>query len=143
MQLLSQMNLELWIIWLLINFALNLISIGPTIYIMRNLKKPSRQLIIIMSLRTSLWTIWSYISRLRPFICVLRILTELKLRILTNLVIESLIVNIIRIGTRVPIRSLIKGPINRMYNQSLYWNNYYRQQLCPYYNWPSRAFIML
>jgi hypothetical protein len=45
---------------------------------------------------------------------------ELKLRILTNLVIESLIMNIIGLGTRVPIRSLIRRPIGRINDCSLY-----------------------
>jgi len=51
---------------------------------------------------------------------VFRTLTELKLKILTNLVIKSLIINIIKLGTRVPTYSLIKRPINKMNNYSLY-----------------------
>ena len=38
---------------------------------------------------------------------VFRILIELKLRILTNLAIKSLIINIVSLGTKVPIYSLI------------------------------------
>jgi hypothetical protein len=45
---------------------------------------------------------------------------ELKLRILINLAIESLIINIIRLGTKVPIYSLIRRPISGINNCSLY-----------------------
>jgi hypothetical protein len=54
------------------------------------------------------------------------ILTELKLRILINLAIESLIVNTIRLGTRVPIRSLMRRPISGTNDYSLYRSAYYR-----------------
>ena len=124
-QLLFQMDLGLQIIWLLINFMLNLISTGLTIYIIRKLRKPSRQLIILINLRINLQITQSYISLLRPSIYVLKILIELKLRILIDLAIKSLIINIIGVGTGVPIYSLMRGPIGRTYNQSLYWNNYY------------------
>ncbi len=75
---------------------------------------------ILMSLKTILWIIWSYISHLRPSIPIFRILMELKLRILINLAIKSLIVNIIRLNTRVPIYSLMKRPISGINNYSLY-----------------------
>jgi hypothetical protein len=51
--------------------------------------------------------------------CVLRILIKLKLRILISLVIESLIINIIKVGIRALIYSLIRGPIGRIYGYSL------------------------
>ena len=56
---------------------------------------------------------------------VCKTLIELKLRILINLVIKSLIVNIIGLGTRVLIYSLMKRPISGMNNYSLYWSAYY------------------
>jgi hypothetical protein len=49
-----------------------------------------------------------------------RILMELKLRILINLVIESLIINTIGLGIKVPIYSLIRRPIGGINNCSLY-----------------------
>jgi hypothetical protein len=49
-----------------------------------------------------------------------RILMELKLRILTNLAIKSLIINTIKLGTRVPICSLIRRPISGINDCSLY-----------------------
>jgi hypothetical protein len=75
---------------------------------------------ILISLRTILWIIWSYISCLRPSIPIFKILIKLKLKILINLVIESLIINTIGLGTRVPIRSLIKRPIGGINDYSLY-----------------------
>jgi hypothetical protein len=45
---------------------------------------------------------------------------ELKLRILINLAIKSLIINIIRLGIRVPIYSLIRRPIGGINNYSFY-----------------------
>ena len=47
-------------------------------------------------------------------------LIELRLRILTGLVIGSLIITIIRVYIRVHTRSLIRGLIGRKYNYSLY-----------------------
>jgi hypothetical protein len=49
-----------------------------------------------------------------------RTLIELKLRILINLVIKSLIINTIKLGIRVPIYSLIRRPIGKINNCSLY-----------------------
>jgi hypothetical protein len=49
-----------------------------------------------------------------------KILTELKLRILTGLVIGSLIITITKIYIRVRTYSLIKGLISRKYSYSLY-----------------------
>jgi hypothetical protein len=49
-----------------------------------------------------------------------RIPIELKLRILTDLAIKSLIINIIKLSTRVPIHSLIRRPIGGINNCSLY-----------------------
>jgi hypothetical protein len=46
--------------------------------------------------------------------------TELKLRILIDLAIKNLIINIIKLGTRVPIYSLIKRPISKINDCSLY-----------------------
>jgi hypothetical protein len=56
---------------------------------------------------------------------IFRTLMELKLRILTDLAIKSLIINIIKLGTRVPIYSLIRRPISKINNCSLYWSTYY------------------
>jgi hypothetical protein len=49
-----------------------------------------------------------------------RTLIKLKLRILIDLVIKSLIINIIRLGIRVFIYSLIKRPIGGINDCSLY-----------------------
>jgi hypothetical protein len=48
------------------------------------------------------------------------ILIKLKLRILINLVIKSLIVNTIGLGIRVPIHSLIRRPIGGINDCSFY-----------------------
>ena len=64
-----------------------------------------------------------------------KILTELKLRILTGLVIGSLIVTTTRICIGVRTRSLIRVPIGRTHNYSLYCGAaYYKQQPYPPYN---------
>jgi len=49
-----------------------------------------------------------------------KILTELRLRILTGLVIGSLTVTTIRVYIGVRTRSLIRGLIGRKHNYSLY-----------------------
>jgi hypothetical protein len=54
-----------------------------------------------------------------------RTLIELKLRILINLAIKSLIINTIGLGIRVPIYSLIRRPIGGINDYSLYWSTYY------------------
>ena len=73
-----------------------------------------------------------------------KILIKLKLKILTGLVIGSLIITITKVYIRVYTHSLIKGLISRIYNYSLYYKAiYYKQQLHPPYNRPSIIFIML
>ena len=54
-----------------------------------------------------------------------KILIELKLRILTGLVIGSLIVTMTRVRIGVYTRSLIKGLIGRKYGYSLYYRAAY------------------
>ena len=54
-----------------------------------------------------------------------KILIELKLRILTGLVIESLIMTITGVRIKVYTRSLIRGLIGRKYNYSLYYKAAY------------------
>jgi uncharacterized membrane protein YciS (DUF1049 family) len=54
-----------------------------------------------------------------------KILTELKLRILTGLIIGSLIVTITRVRIRVRTRSLIRGLIGKKYGYSLYYRAAY------------------
>jgi len=54
-----------------------------------------------------------------------KILMELKLRILTGLVIGSLIITTTRVCIRVRTRSLIKGLISRKYSYSLYYGAAY------------------
>jgi hypothetical protein len=54
-----------------------------------------------MSLRAILQTTWSYISPLRPYIPIFKILIELNLRILIGLVIGSLIITTTRVYIRV------------------------------------------
>ena len=54
-----------------------------------------------------------------------KILTELKLRILTGLVIGSLIITITKVRIRVYTRSLIKGLIGRKYGYGLYYRAVY------------------
>jgi hypothetical protein len=49
-----------------------------------------------------------------------KIPTELKLRILTGLVIKNLIITITKVYIGVRTRSLIKGLISRKYGYSLY-----------------------
>ena len=54
-----------------------------------------------------------------------KILIKLKLRILTSLVIGSLIITIIRVYIRVYTYSLIKGFISRKYSYSFYYKAAY------------------
>ena len=97
-----------------------------------------------MSLRVILQITWSYISPLRPYMPTFKILMELRLRILTGLIIESLIITTIRVHIKVYTYSLIKGLIGRKYNYSLYYRAAYpKQQLCLPYNQASVIFIML
>ena len=70
--------------------------------------------------------------------------TKLKLRILTGLVIKSLIITTTRVRIRVHTHSLIKGLINRKYGYSLYYKAaYLKQQLRPPYNQASVISITL
>jgi hypothetical protein len=55
----------------------------------------------------------------------LKIPMELKLRILTGLVIGSLIITTTKVYIRVYTRSLIRGLIDRKYNYSLYYRAAY------------------
>jgi len=73
-----------------------------------------------------------------------KIPTELKLRILTGLVIGSLIITITGVYIRVRTRSLIRGLIGRKYSYSLYCRAAYpKQQLRPPYNQVSVISIIL
>ena len=64
-----------------------------------------------------------------------KILIELELKILTGLVIGSLIMTIIKVYIRVYTYSLIKGLIGKKYSYSLYYRAIYpKQQLYPLYN---------
>jgi len=63
---------------------------------------------------------WNYTSPLRPCIPAFKILIELKLRILTGLVIGSLIITITKVHIGVRTRSLIRGLIGRKHGYSLY-----------------------
>ena len=75
---------------------------------------------------------------------VFKIPIELKLRILTGLVIGSSIITTTRVYIRVYTRSLIRGLIGRKYNYSLYCRAiYFKQQLCSLYNQASVIFIIL
>jgi len=87
-----------------------------------------------MSLRAISQTTWSYISPLRPYIPAFKTLTELRLKILTGLVIGSLIITTIRVYIGVRTRSLIRGLIGRKYGYSLYYRAAYskRQLRLPY-----------
>ena len=143
-QLLILMNLGPLIMWLSIRLALHLINTHLTTSIIGHWRKLARLLLISMSLITILQMTWSYISPLKCYMLVFKTLMQLKLRILTSLVIKSLIVTIIGVGIRVYTHSLMKGLIGRMYNYSLYCGaTYYRQQLCLPYNRPSVIFIIL
>ena len=69
---------------------------------------------------------------------------ELKLRILTGLVIKSLIITTTKIHIRVHTRSLIRGLIGRKHSYSLYRGAVYsKQQLHPLYNQASVISITL
>jgi hypothetical protein len=57
-----------------------------------------------------------------------KIPTKLKLRILTGLVIRSLIITITGVYIRVYTYSLIKGLISRKYGYSLYYRAIYFKQ---------------
>ena len=81
-----------------------------------------------MSLRAILQTTWNYTSPLRPYMPIFKILTELKLRILTGLVIGSLIITTTKIRIRVCTRSLIRVLISRKYSYSLYCGAAYPKQ---------------
>ena len=71
---------------------------------------------------------------------IFKIPIELKLKILTGLVIESLIMTITKVYTH----SLIKGLIGRKYGYGLYYKAIYpKQQLCPLYNQASVISIIL
>ena len=71
--------------------------------------------------------IWNYIGLLRPYMHIFKILMEFKLRILTGLVIGSLIMTIIGVYIRVYTHSLMRGLTSKMYNYSLYCRTtYYR-----------------
>ena len=130
--------------WLTIRLTLTLINTHLTTSIIKNQRKLIKLLIILINLRAISQTTQSYISSLRPYIFIFKILIELRLRILISLVIGSLIITIIRVGIKVYTYSLIKGLISRIYNYSLYYRaTYYRQQLYPPYNWPSVIFIIL
>ena len=64
-----------------------------------------------------------------------KILIELKLKILTGLVIKSLIITITKVYIKVRTRSLIRGLIGKKYGYSLYCKaTYFKQQLRPPYN---------
>ena len=54
-----------------------------------------------------------------------KILIELKLKILTGLIIKNLIITITRVYIRVYTYSLIKEPISRKYGYSLYYRAAY------------------
>ena len=72
-----------------------------------------------------------------------KILTELNLRILTGLVIGSLIMTITGVHIGVHTRSLIKGLIDRKHSYSLYYRAAYpKQQLYSPYNQVSVISIM-
>ena len=73
-----------------------------------------------------------------------KILIELKLRILTGLVIGSLIITITKVYIRVRTCSLIRGLIGRKYSYSLYCGAVYpKQQLRLPYNQVSVISIIL
>ena len=130
--------------WLLIRLTLTLINTHLTTSAIRNQRKVAKLLIILMSLRAISQITWSYISPLRPCMPAFKILIELKLRILTGLVIGSLIITITRVHIRVCTRSLIRGLISRKHGYSLYCEAAYpKQQLRPLYNQVSVISIML
>ena len=144
MQLLILMDLGPLIIQLPIRLTLTLISTHLTTSIIRNQRKVVKLLIILISLRAISKTTWSYISSLRPYIPAFKILIELNLRILTGLVIGSLIITTTRVYIRVRTQSLIRGLISRKYGYSLYRRAAYpKQQLRPPYNQVSVISIIL
>ena len=129
--------------WLPIRLALTLISTHLTTSAIRNQRKVAKLLIILMSLRAISQMTQSYISPLRPYIPAFKILIELNLRILTGLVIGSLIITTTRVRIGVYTRSLIRGLISRKYGYSLYRGAAYpKQQLRPPYSQVSVISIM-
>ena len=138
------MDLGPLIIWLPIRFALTFISTYLTTSIIKNQRKVIKLLIILISLRAILQITWSYISPLRPYMPTFKILIELNLRILTGLVIGSLIITMTRVYIRVYTQSLIRGLISRKHGYSLYCRAAYpKQQLYPPYNQVSVISIIL
>jgi len=71
---------------------------------------------------------WSYTSLLRPYMPAFKTLTELKLRILTGLVIGSLIITMTRVRIGVRTCSLMRGLIGRKHGYSLYRGAAYPKQ---------------
>ena len=138
------MDLGPLIIQLPIRLTLTLISTRLTTSIIRNQRKVIKLLIILISLRVISQTTQSYISPLRPYIPIFKILIELKLRILIGLVIGSLIITTTRVYIRVRTQSLIRRLIGRKYSYSLYRRAAYpKQQLHPPYNQVSIISIIL
>ncbi len=138
------MDLGPLIMLLPIRLALTLINTCPTIFVIGNQRKIVKLLMILISLRAILQMTWSYTSPLRPYMPTFKILTELKLRILTGLVIGSLIMTTTRVYIRVYTCSLMRGLISRKYSYSLYYKAaYLKQQFCPLYNQVSIISIML
>ena len=85
-------------------------------------------LMILMSLRAISQTTWSYISPLRPYMPAFETLIELKLRILTGLVIGSLIVTMTGVYIGVRTHSLIRRLIGRKHGYNLYYRAAYPKQ---------------
>ena len=138
------MDLGPLIIQLPIRLTLTLISTRLTTSVIGNQRKVTKLLIILMSLRAISQMTWSYISPLRPYMPAFKILIELNLRILTGLVIGSLIITTTRVRIRVYTQSLIRGLIGRKYGYSLYYRAAYpKQQLRPPYNQASVISIIL
>ena len=138
------MDLGPLIIQLFIRLILTFISTCLTISVIRNQRKVVKLLMILMSLRAILQITQSYTSLLRPCMPAFEILMKLKLRILTGLVIGSLIIITTGVYIGVYTRSLIRGLIGRKYGYSLYYKViYFKQQLCPPYNQASVIFIIL
>ena len=97
-----------------------------------------------MSLRAISQITQSYTSPLRPCMPTFKILTKLKLKILTGLIIGSLIITMTGAYIRVYIRSLIKGLISRKHDYSLCCGAaYFKQQLHPPYNQVNIIFMTL
>ena len=119
------------IIWLPIRLILTLISTCLTTSAIKNQRKVTKLLIILISLRAILQITQSYISPLRLCMPTFKIPMELKLKILTGLVIKSLIITITKVRIGVHTCSLIKRLISKKYSYSLYYKAaYFKQQLC-------------